>query len=567
MFDWELNKLTANLGHLVSGNAFFSASRNEDVAEIFAGHGELADSHVKSVVLQIEVNTQLQHTTAVPIAHLSEMPLENEVLFSLSSVFKVLNVCEESERNRWRVHLQTTDEGRELIDEYKHISLMDDECPTSEIVFGRLLMNMGQCAQAVKYFTSVTNRLDSTHQHEVVLRAAIICGQSECLYHMGRYEEARQCSEQGLASLDNLGMSSTSILYLRCRYHLANALLLTKKVQQARKILEETLHQQRCRLHENHVHIADTLKAVGLMIGIESGYDKSLNVREEALRIYEKILPENHPKRINALVSLAGSYEATGEFQVALDYLYRALRMQERYLPDEHSSRAVTLRSLAVVHEALDERDIAFDYYIRAYSIWMLLYPEGHRYTVFCLNKIGGNYRARKQFSEALQCQIQALEMHTKLSKNDTSQPYGALGRTYLEMGDNVKAIETLHLACDYSKAKTNDLSNKYLNGTESLLATAYSHHGEYHKAQEIFERVYSLQKNAHPEGNPDIGFTLHHMASNLVRMSEYKRAMQCYRESLDMLRNYFSESHCEVVLVREKMATVQILIRKIQQD
>jgi tetratricopeptide (TPR) repeat protein len=110
----------------------------------------------------------------------------------------------------------------------------------------------------------------------VVLRAAINCGQSECLYHMGKYEEARRCSEKGLALLENLGMSSTSILYLRCRFHLANALLLTNKIQQARYILEETLREHQYRLHENHVHIADTLKAVGLMIGIESGYDKTL---------------------------------------------------------------------------------------------------------------------------------------------------------------------------------------------------------------------------------------------------------------------------------------------------
>jgi tetratricopeptide (TPR) repeat protein len=348
---------------------------------------------------------------------------------------------------------------------------------------------------------------------------------------------------------------------------LANALLLTNKVQQARYILEDTIREQQNRLHKDHVHIADTLKTIGLMTGIESGYDKSLEVRQEALRIYEKTLPENHPKRINAMISLAGSYEALGKFHVALDYLYRALYMQERYLPDEHSSRAVTLRSLGVMHEALDQGDIAFDYYIRAYSVWMLLYPDGHNYTAFCLNRIGEVYCVRKQFPEALQCQIQALEMRKKLFKNGTPQPYSSLGRTYLDMGDNVKAIEILHLACGYWAAKTTDPSNKYLNAIESLLATAYSHNGEFDKAQELFERVLSLQKNAHPEGNPDIGYTLHHMASNLVRMSEYDRAMQYYKESLNTLLNFFSENHCEVIMVQEKMATLETLIKKMQQN
>ena len=306
MFVWELNKLGENIGYLVSANSFFSVSRNEDVAEVFSGR-ESTDSHLKSVLLRIDVDTRLRHTTVASIAHLSAIPAENEILFSLSTVFKIINVFEEPNNNRWRVFLQATNEGREVIEEYKHLSLLDDECPMIDIVFGRLLMNMGQCAKAINYFTLLAKRVDVTHLHNVILHATIICGQSECLYHMGRYEEAQQYSEKGLLFLDNLGMSSTSILYLRCRYYLANALLLTNKLQQARCILEETLREQQSRLRKDHVHIGDTLKSMGHMLGIESGYDKAFKSREKALKIFEKALPENHPKRINAMVSLAGS--------------------------------------------------------------------------------------------------------------------------------------------------------------------------------------------------------------------------------------------------------------------
>lgn len=566
MSEWEINKIKAKVGQLISANAFFSASYNEDVAEIFAECG-LTIEDEKGVLLEIEVDTRLRYTIIAPIAHLSEISVENEVLFSLSTVFKIMSVYEEVGKNRWRIQLQATDEGREVIEEYKYFALKDYECPTYEIVFGRLLMYMGQYAKGIKYLTSLVNRLDVGRAPDVVAHAAIICSQSEALYYLGKYEEARECTEKGLILLDKLNMSPTNILYLRCQYHLANALILINKVSQARHILEETLREQQNQFREDHVHIADTLRTIGLIIGNESGYDKSLKVRQEALRIYEKLLPENHHKRIQAMISLAGSFEALGEFRTALDYLYRVLSMQERCLPDEHTLRGITLRSLGIIHQVLDEKDIAFDYFIRAFSIWMFLHPDGHNYTAFCLNKIGEVYCARKQFFEALRCQMHALEMRTKLFKIGTPQPYYSLGRTYLDMGDNVKAIETLHLACDYWKAKSIDSSNKYLNAVESILATAYSHSGEFDKAQEIFERVLFLQKKSNSEQNPDIGYTLHHMASNLGRMNQYDRAIECYKESLNILRNFFSENHSEVLNVCGKMATLESLMKKIQQD
>lgn len=110
-------------------------------------------------------------------------------------------------------------------------------------------------------------------------------------------------------------------------------------------------------------------------------------------------------------------------------------------------------------------------------------------------------YRVRRDFDNALNCQLNALAMRTSLFPPGTPQPYSSLGLTYLDMGNNKKAIETLKLACDYWTAKSSDASNIYLNSIETYLATT-----------------------SHPHGHPDIGFTLHHMASNLLRMNDYMR-------------------------------------------
>jgi hypothetical protein len=171
----------------------------------------------------------------------------------------------------------------------------------------------------------------------------------------------------------------------------------------------------------------------------------------------------------------------------------------------------------------------------------MLQFSEGHVFTAFCLNKIGEVYRALRQYDEALGCQLYALEMRTRLFPVGTPQPCHSLGLTYLDMGDADKAVEILQVACDYWREKTPDRSNIYINYVESCLATAYSHQGQLRTAQEIVHQVLSLQQTMHPEGNPDAGFTLHHMASNLFRMGSYDRARQCYEASLEMLLKLFT--------------------------
>ncbi|CAF1351007.1 unnamed protein product [Adineta steineri] len=556
MLQWELTKLKNSIGHLVSVNAFFSATRDENVAMIFAGDESDYD-YLKSVIFEIEVDTRLRHTLFAPISHLGNMNAEDEILFSLSTVFKIIDVL--PQQHHWRIYLQATDEGRDLYDEYKKLESLNEECPTVEILFGRLLMSMGQPIKALKYGMALIKRLNT---HDIIDHAAITCLQSECLYIIGKFKEAIQCSRNGITLLRKRGMSSKHILYLRCRFYLARSLALTYKVREARVILETTLHEQQQNLHKHHEHIADTLKLMGLLKGYETGYDKALQLRTDALRIYQEILPKNHPKCIEATVSVAGSYRYLGNFRIALDYLEKAISVQEQFLIDDHSSRGATLREIGLTYEALGQFDVAFDNYLQAYSIWMRQFPDGHVYTVFCLNKIGGIYRMRKQFKEALECQKCALEMHASLFKKGTRHPIHEMGKTYLDMGENKNAIKTFRLARAYWLTKTSDRTNIDLNGTESYLATAYSHAGRYKQAQKLFEKVISLQKNSRPNGNLCIGYTLHHMGSNLQRMSQLNDAIECYKESIRMLSKFLADDHIEVKMVCEKMKMLQTILQ-----
>ena len=381
---------------------------------------------------------------------------------------------------------------------------------------------------------------------------------------MCKYQEAHRCLDEAFTLLHKIQVPPLNTLYLRCRFYLGNLYLYTNRLRQARNIFEQVVNTQRSTLSENPIHLADTLRAMGKLHGNESGYHQALPYREEALKIYQKHLPVNHPKCINALHDLAGCFEAVGWFREALEYVKQALSLVNSCVTDDHSSRAKILRTIGINEQALGNWEVAFSHYCRAYSIWMLQFPEGHVFTAFCLNKIGEVYRARRQYHEAFGCQLYALEMRTRLFPVGTPQPCHSIGLTYLDIGDANKAVKTLQVACDYWRKKTPDRSNIYLNYVESCLATAYSHQGQLQIANKIFKRVLSLQQQIHPDGNPDIGFTLHHMASNSIRMRKYDRARQYYEASLDMLLKFFEKDHFEIMAVRQKMATLECIINEL---
>lgn len=556
MSEWEWSRLRESIGQLVSVNSFFSASLDENVASLFAGHN--ASGNEKCILFEIAIDSNLRHTAFALIQSRSHHPDEEEILFSLTSVFKVINICEEEDKCQWRVYLQATDEGYTMFEKFHQFMTLDIESPTTEIVFGRLITYMGQYEKAIKYFALFDAQ---SNGNRTMHHAAFQLNKSICYYHICKYQEARKSLKGVLKMLKTMHISLSDPFYLRCRFYLANVYMFTNKLQLARCIFQKTLQNQRRTLSENHIHIGDTLRAIGKLRGNESGYHEALPYREEALKIYRMTLPLNHPKLINALHDLAGCYEAVGQFKKALDILNQALSMLDHCVTDDHSSRAKVLRSIGISEQSLGNWEKAFEYYCKAYSIWMFQFPEGHVFTSFCLNKMGEVYRFQKQYREALDCQLYALAMRTRLFPLNTPQPCHSLGLTYLDMGDNRKAVQTLIVARHYWRSKTTDASNIYLNYVESCLASAYSHNGQYKFAHRTFKKVLGFQRSTHSKEDPSIGTTLHHMASNLMRMKKYNWAMRCYQESLDMLSKFVPENHFEIIRVREKMMTLEWII------
>ena len=100
----EIDQMRENAGCLVSMNGFLSTSRNIEQAIPFATKPSQRPS-VVGVLLEIEGNIHSDQMIFADIAQYSVYPSEQEVLFDLATVLKIVHVEFDQGKRLWTIHL------------------------------------------------------------------------------------------------------------------------------------------------------------------------------------------------------------------------------------------------------------------------------------------------------------------------------------------------------------------------------------------------------------------------------------------------------------------------------
>ncbi|CAF1449666.1 unnamed protein product [Adineta ricciae] len=549
----EIKKLQENIGNLVSTNAFWSSSLDLEVATIYAGEGQHRENRW-SVLVQIDVNTSLESIAFARIDQLSLMQDEREVLFSISAVFKIKNVYKDEINNRWCVHLEATDEGRDNFIEYGRLLRYDTEETNIHVIFGGIIMAMGKYDKACAYFTKLAQRLPA---EDVGLQAAIRQKHGRALFFMGKYKESFDIISEGLDLYKKSNLSSDNPGYLRLEFNLANVHMFAGRFDDALELYERVLSTQKKIFRPDHRHIAESLCGISWAYQRKHNYKLALKYCEQGLDIFQRTLPQNHPTIYKVLAALGGLLEMSGQWDMAYDELKRSLDTCRRFLPDDHPYIADLLRYIGGIHADRGEIDMAFDCFQKVLEIRQKNFPNGHIMIANVLTVIADLHRLRKEFNKAIELHERSDEMRKHFWPPNKPIHKRRLALVYLDMGNSIKAIELFQLTYDIL-TKSDNLEPILICRTLSCLATAYSHHGDLELSSETFHQALMEQQKLFPDGHPDIGITLHHMGSNFWRMKIYRRALECYQESLSMLQRFLHETHFEINLVKEKIQRLQ---------
>ena len=158
----EVERLKHMAGELISINGFLSTSRSRPVAEAFSG---TVDDFLGNtgVIFEIECDLSLLGNMMIfaDVAEFSRKPDEKEVLFDISSVFRLQSIEEDSE-GTWILKMMGTTEVSSLVKkyvEYRDLDLFIMENPMREVMsFGSLLSDQLRYERAQEHLEKLLDK-------------------------------------------------------------------------------------------------------------------------------------------------------------------------------------------------------------------------------------------------------------------------------------------------------------------------------------------------------------------------------------------------------------------------
>ena len=107
----------------------------------------------------------LQYITCADISSVSQFEDEKEVLFDLDSVFELIGIIPDLEKNdRWIIRLKASDYGGLLAAKYVADSNRELASSSPELIFRKLLIDMGDADKAINYFQRLLTQSNENQQ-------------------------------------------------------------------------------------------------------------------------------------------------------------------------------------------------------------------------------------------------------------------------------------------------------------------------------------------------------------------------------------------------------------------
>ena len=316
---------------LLSFNQFLSTSKHKNVALSFVRKAE-TKSELVSILFVMTIDPSLPTIPFASIEGISCYPNEEEILFSMHSIFRIGDIKQIDPESRiFEVNLQlTSDTDADLQKLSDHLRKEICQHPNEWYQLCRLLIKMGQLDTAENIYERLL-------------------------------EETPDLREQG-----NLYHQIGSIKTEQGNYQEAITYF-----EKALVICEKTLLA-------NHPHLASSYNNIGLAYGKIKEYSKALASHENALRIYEKIRPPNHPDFISTYNNMGLVYNDLKEYDKALSFHEKALKIRQETLPNNHPDLAMSYSNIGLVYGNLGEFSKALSFHERAVAIGQSSLPSNH---------------------------------------------------------------------------------------------------------------------------------------------------------------------------------------------
>ncbi|CAF0804261.1 unnamed protein product [Didymodactylos carnosus] len=338
----ELYELQHNISIYIATNGFFSTTRDKKVALSFINLSNNANETVQNVLFEITVDFKIKNVVYADVAQDSQMEEEKEVLFNIGSIFCIDSVEFDHKLKLWIIQMSVVDNN--LKDIQEHIEIVKEELKdtTPNVMYGRLLLRMGQYDKAENYFK-------------------LMIQTSSCDDHL------------------NIASAYTNI---------GNVCLIKNDIEQAQHYYKHAYEIRIKFLPEDHLHIGWSLYNLGRVSHKQNNYDEALNYFQLVLHIYAKYYSTDNIYTARVLENMGRVYNDKSNANKTLDYLTRALEMYRRLFPAQHFETATALWNIGSFYKTQEMYDRALCYFERAQNMFEVTLPVDHPNHAQLLNDI-----------------------------------------------------------------------------------------------------------------------------------------------------------------------------------
>ncbi|CAF0914652.1 unnamed protein product [Adineta steineri] len=542
----DFEQMMKNKGGLISFNNFLSTSKDREVSYFFA-ESNSTNSDLFGILFVMKVDPSQSTTPFASIAGISNFQGEDEVLFSMHSVFRIQDITQISGNNRlYEVNLiLTADNDPELTRLTDYIR--QESYPNSEGWYrlGSVLFDMGQLDKAEDIYQVLLGQAKDDKNKALIY------------HHLGwikdnqeKYQEALTLYEKSLAICQKT--LPPNLRSLASSYNnIGNVLANMDNYPEALSSHEKAFEIRQQSLPSIHPDLASSYNNIGNVHAKMGNYRKALSYFEKDLEIIKQSLLPNHPDLAMSYSNIGLVHQYMDNNPEALSSHEKALEIRQQSLPSTHPDLAISYNSIALVHDSMGNHPEALPYYEKALEIQQQLLPSKRRDLAKLYNNIGLVHERMESYPKALSYYEKALEIRQQslLSNHpDLAVSYLLIGSVHTTMDNYPEALS--------SHEKALEIQQQSVPPNHADLAVFYNSIGEVHdrmenypKALLYYEKALEIRRQSLPPNDPDLAKSYNNIGLVYDSMGNYPKALSYYEKALEIRQQSLPPTHPDLAI------------------
>ncbi|CAF1319079.1 unnamed protein product [Rotaria magnacalcarata] len=499
-------------GGLMSFNNFLSTTKEKPVVKEFAKRVLHTNNKIVSVIFMMTIDPNKISPSKTPFARIdndSAFRQENEILFTIHTVFHVNKIKEIGHQNR-------------LHEVY--LTIADDNDPQLAAINSHLI-----------------EKIDGNGWHRM----------SELMLQVGFFRQAEELYNELLKNASN--DKERALIYKT----LGKAKLEQQEYQQAASLFEDALKFDIKVLPQDLPGLAALHHDIGQAYNKLGDNVKALEYYNNEIKIKEEALSPNHPDLALVYSNTSFLYSKTREYSKALDYAEKAYQINEEAHFKHDPDLATPYFNIGIAHDSINEYEKALEFYTRALKIRKIALPPNHPDLALVYSKISVVYKNMCDHSKALDYAERAHKINEKeLSQRDPNLANSCsnLGLAYDNMNKYPKALEFYEKALKIRQmtlpSNHPDVANSY-----SHISRVHSIMSNYEAALAYAEKACKIKEKILSSNHPDLATAYYNTGLAYDNMKQYQKAFEFYKKALKIRETALSSNLPELALVYSIMS------------